>query len=155
MLETAHFCASYSSAVNRRRVEVLERTLQHPGYQLSPQRQLNIELCISKKSVLRVLELSPRVNVVTLTFNNEPSARLILQKAMSSVSTADIDGDGGSHTLIGSRVNKLRLDFKWPIQDLEFWKTHASSWVAERRSSGCPLSIFGSWKGEGTDILLA
>lgn len=155
MLETAHFCASYSSAVNGRRVDAFERTLQHPGYRLSPQRFLNIELCMSEKSVLRVLELSPHVNVVTLTFNKERSARLILQKAMSSVSTADTDAGGGSRMPIGSRVKELRLNFEWPIRDLEFWMTRASSWVAERRSRGCSLSIFGSWKGEGTDILLA
>jgi hypothetical protein len=153
-LETAHFCASYSSAVNERRVEAFEKTLQHPGYQLSPQRLLNIELYMSQKSVLRVLELSPRVSGVTLTFQNELSARRILDRAMSSISTTDGDA-GGSHTPIGSQVNELRLNFKWPIQNLEFWKARASSWVAERRLTGCSLSIYASWKGEGTDILLA
>jgi hypothetical protein len=149
-----HFCASYRSALNRIRVGAIERTLQHPGCQLSPKELLDIELCLVRESVLTVLGLS-RVSELTLTFDNDTSAWRILEKVFVTVLAEDIPDGEGSVAPMGSQVKELRLKFKWPIQDLEFWKARASFWVAERQSLGVPLTIYGPWKGEGTQVLLA
>jgi hypothetical protein len=130
----------------------IDRSLLEPGYLLSPNSSIVVDSYLPSVTLVDLLAKSPKVTHATLRFDDWERARVVLESLVGLGTDSRSVEDGN----LCPRLSELRLDFGWEISDLPASK----EWLLNRLKAGkesdsaVPLSIYASWKGEGTYVLL-
>jgi hypothetical protein len=121
------------------------------GYVLSPTKSITLDAYLAQHTILIFLRQSPRVERVSLSFEDAVSAKEMLQR-MEGVTNLE---DGALAGRLCETMVELRMNLGYGMYDLEAWKRQASLFVESRRARGSELRVYALWKGEGTYVLLA
>jgi hypothetical protein len=123
-------------------------------YILSPTKSITLDVCLSQYTAGIFLEHSPRVEQVSLSFEDAVSADKMLERMEGVIHVDETE----EIVLIGrlcENMGELRINLGYEICDLEAWKKRASRFVEGRRTLGSEPRVYASWKGEGTYVRLA
>jgi hypothetical protein len=153
VLETLHLLPPDRSATNQV-VDHMIRGLNLDGYILSPTKSITLDLCLPQHTIVIFLGQSPRVERVSLSFEDAVSAKKMLGRMEGLTYVNDSEGRTLGSPLCKKMV-ELRMNLGYDICDLESWKRWASRFVESRRTFASELRVYASWKGEGTYVLLA
>jgi hypothetical protein len=152
VLDLLHFTGDssflYYEGENTRRLSNTEKALMKPGYLLSPNTSIIVDLYWPIPALISLLHKSPKVTHVTFRFDNWGLA----QSALESLVTPGTE----DNSRFIPRLSELRLNFDWKPSQSSAAKEWLLDRLKARRESGVtlPLSIYVGWKGEGTYVLL-
>jgi F-box-like len=150
LLESMHISVQRCNTLDARLADGTEEAIRNDGFLLSPSNLLIVDVDLSSDCIAKLLERSPRVERVSLSFDDEERASQVLERIGGAASEVDSD----CVPLCG-RLRELRLTFLWSKCDVESWKEQACQVVMNRIANGIALRIYGAWKGEGAYVVLA
>ena len=129
-------------------------SLLEPGYLLSPNVSISSDSHLLPVTLITLLAKSPKVTHATLRFDHWYFAKRMLEELLK-LKTAT-DSPSAENKILCPRLSELRLEFDWEFSG---W-LESRKWLIDtlkaRKEAGLttPRSIYVSWKGEGTYILL-
>jgi hypothetical protein len=132
----------------------LERSFLEPGYLLSPNTSIIVDLESPSKLLSILLVKSPKAIQATLRFKYWADAQAVVEKLVRLGVQADSSPTENEN--LCPRLSELRLDFGWKLSASSTSMKWLVDRVKARRDAGItpPLSIYAGWKGEGTYVLL-
>jgi F-box-like len=111
----------------------LRKSINHPGFFLSPKRSLTIEQFIPSDIVIKLVELAPDVEYLSLSFDDQECAIGVLEavgRLVEDSRSSRAQGSGGH-----ARLVELRVGFFWEGCDMDIWMARVTA-IMEKRHSG-------------------
>jgi hypothetical protein len=128
------------------------RSLMERGYLLSPNTSIIADSHLLSTTLMRVLDLSPKITHATLRFESWIDAQMVLGRLV------------GFNTETGSEADdffcpwlaELKLDLRWEFTEPSPEKEWILDNLKPKEEAGLKthLSVYVGWKGEGTYVLL-
>jgi len=131
-------------------VDRTEEAIRNKWFLLSPSQSLTVDLGLPLNSIVKLLEVCSQVERVSIGFDDEECA----VQVVSCIGGATLEDESGGVWLCG-QLRELRLSFLWDKCDVESWKKRATRVVKSRMGNRIALRVYGTWKGEGTHVVLA
>ena len=113
VLEALHIRATANTRQNSARIESIHASLLSPGLHISPQRSLKVELCFPLEDLVRLVWLSPNLEFLFLSFDNEGVLLSVLE-AIRQMMTRNEQPC--------SRLVQLGLRLLWAGDDMDSWR---------------------------------
>jgi F-box-like len=138
-LETLHLFTDNTTAVDGTQLNAMLDALHHPGYLLSPNRLLTVDLYLPEDGVVKLLNKSAYVTEILLSFYSETMARLIWDCIFTGTFFA-LPGFTPTGKLC-PRLRELRMRFQFVATETSHdrWRKRAFAAVEERRKSSPDL----------------
>jgi hypothetical protein len=152
-LDTLHF-AEIGAETSETLLIFTEASLLEQGYLLSPKISITADSYLPSTSLITILARSPEVTHAILRFDDWDAAHAVLARLLRFKTETHLNSPE-SETLC-PRMSELRLDFGWELSEPSESRQWLLDALKSRRADAfmAPLSLYVSWKGEGTYVLL-
>ena len=135
-LETLHVVTYIITVVDNAQLNEVTNALHQPGYLLSPNRLVTVDLCLPADGI-KLLNKSAYVTEILLSFNSESVAQLILDYICNGSSSPTASPSSTRTGRICPLLGKLRMRFRFVAtrNSHDEWRKRTSTAIEERRKN--------------------